>query len=163
MSVCVTAFLYIIGTWKNTNVAIKRIERKERHGLDKGYMVQLQQSLTEIKILNSRPHENILALYAYSFGGDAPCLVYQLMTNGSLQDKLLVKRKVEPLNWFQRHEIAKGVARGLQYLHSIGEKPLIHGDIKSANILLDKNFEPRIGDFGLAREGLEEDSMKVNS
>ncbi|XP_032674324.1 pelle-like serine/threonine-protein kinase pik-1 isoform X1 [Odontomachus brunneus] len=149
------------GTWKNTDVAIKRIERKGRNGSERereGYMVQLQQSLIEIKILDSRAHENILPLYAYSFGGDAPCLVYQLMRNGSLEDRLLVREKTKPLTWIQRHEIAKGTARGLQYLHTIGEKPLIHGDIKSANILLDKNFEPKIGDFGLAREGPENDS-----
>lgn len=126
-------------------------------------MLQLQQSLKEIKILNSRAHENILPLYAYSFGGEAPCLVYQLMKNGSLEAKLLLKDKTRPLMWIQRHEIAKGIARGLQYLHTIGEKPLIHGDIKSANILLDTNFEPKIGDFGLAREGPERDSMTVSN
>lgn len=101
-------------------------------------------------------------MYAYSLDGKSPCLVYQLMKNGSLEDRLLVKQKTQPLTWIQRHQIAKGTARGLQYLHTIGKKPLIHGDIKSANILLDKNFEPKIGDFGLAREGPEGDSMKVN-
>jgi len=63
----------------------------------------------------------------------------------------------------QRHEISKGIACGLQYLHTIGEKPLIHGDIKSANILLDKSFEPKIGDFGLAREGLKKENMKASN
>lgn len=101
-----------------------------------------------------------MSLYAYNLDGQVPCLVYQLMQNGSLEDNLLLKHKSRPLSWLQRHEIAKGTARGLQYLHTIGEKPLIHGDIKSANILLDKNLEPKIGDFGLAREG-EKDSMKV--
>ncbi|XP_015432237.1 PREDICTED: serine/threonine-protein kinase pelle [Dufourea novaeangliae] len=149
------------GTWKNTDVAIKKIEKRGADS-DESYVLQLQQSLREIKILNSCPHENILSLYAYSLDGRAPCLVYQLMKNGSLEDRLLVKQKTQPLTWIQRHEIAKGTARGLQYLHTIGGKPLIHGDIKSANILLDKNFEPRIGDFGLAREGPEKDSMKVS-
>lgn len=149
------------GTWKNTDVAIKKIERRGPES-DESYMLQLQQSLREIKILNSCPHENILPLYAYSLGGEAPCLVYQLMRNGSLEDRLLVKYKTQPLTWIQRHEIAKGMARGLQYLHTIGGKSLIHGDIKSANILLDRNFEPRIGDFGLAREGPKRDSMKVS-
>lgn len=149
------------GTWKNTDVAIKKIRQKGPDS-DESYILQLQQSLKEIKILNSRAHENILPLYAYSFGGEAPCLVYQLMKNGSLEDRLLLRQKTKPLTWIQRHEIAKGIARGLQYLHIIGEKPLIHGDIKSANILLDKNFEPRIGDFGLAREGPERDSMKIS-
>ncbi|KAL2739532.1 pelle-like serine/threonine-protein kinase pik-1 isoform X1 [Vespula maculifrons] len=148
------------GTWKNTNVAIKRLEYKKTNS-DESYLVQLQQSLKEIEILNSYPHENILSLYAYNLDGQVPCLVYQLMQNGSLEDNLLLKHKSRPLSWLQRHEIAKGTARGLQYLHTIGEKPLIHGDIKSANILLDKNLEPKIGDFGLAREG-EKDSMKVS-
>ncbi|CAL7951818.1 unnamed protein product [Xylocopa violacea] len=149
------------GTWKNTDVAIKKIEKRGADS-DESHMLQLQQSLREIKILNSCRHENILPLYAYSLDGKIPCLIYQLMKNGSLEDRLLVKQKTPPLSWIQRHEIAKGTARGLQYLHTIGEKPLIHGDIKSANILLDKNFEPRIGDFGLAREGPESDSMKVS-
>ncbi|XP_050453435.1 serine/threonine-protein kinase pelle isoform X2 [Cataglyphis hispanica] len=149
------------GIWKNTDVAIKKIRQKGPDS-DESYILQLQQSLKEIKILNSRAHENILPLYAYSFGGEAPCLVYQLMKNGSLEDRLLLRQKTKPLTWIQRHEIAKGIARGLQYLHIIGEKPLIHGDIKSANILLDKNFEPKIGDFGLAREGPERDSMKIS-
>jgi len=150
-----------IGTWKNTDVAIKKI-RKDSDS-DESYMFQLQQSLREIKILNSRAHENILPLYAYSFDGEMPCLVYQLMQNGSLEDRLLLRQKTKPLTWMQRHEISKGIARGLQYLHTIGEKPLIHGDVKSANILLDKNFEPKIGDFGLAREGLKKESMKVSN
>ncbi|XP_012254506.2 pelle-like serine/threonine-protein kinase pik-1 isoform X2 [Athalia rosae] len=149
------------GTWKNTQVAIKRIEQRgsatnERHA------IQLQQSLRELKILDSYRHDNILSLYAYSMGDDAPCLVYQFMPNGSLEDRLLLRRGTKPLSWLQRHEIAKGTARGLQFLHTIGDKPLIHGDIKSANILLDKNLEPRIGDFGLAREGAEKDYMKVS-
>lgn len=59
------------------------------------------------------------------------------------------------LNWPTRLNIAIGAARGLQFLHTnmIKGKPLVHGDIKSANILLDSKDEPRIGDFGLAREG----------
>ncbi|XP_015116319.1 serine/threonine-protein kinase pelle isoform X2 [Diachasma alloeum] len=149
------------GLWKNTEVAIKKIERKGPE-TDESYMQQLQQLLRELTILNSRPHENILSLYAFSMGGDAPCLVYQFMANGSLADRLQLRHGTQPLTWLERHEIAKGTARGLQYLHEIGEKPLIHGDIKSANILLDKNFEPRIGDFGLAREGSKEDSIKIS-
>lgn len=142
-------------------MAIKKIEPRGSD-YDESYALQLEQSFREIKILNSLPHENILPLYAYSIGGEAPCLVYQCMKNGSLEDRLHLKHGSYPLNWIQRQEIAKGIARGLQYLHTIHEKPLIHGDIKSANILLDKNFEPKIGDFGLAREGSLDDSLKVS-
>ncbi|XP_074110033.1 serine/threonine-protein kinase pelle [Cotesia typhae] len=149
------------GTWKNTDVAVKKIERRGPES-DDSYIIQLQQSLREIAILNSRPHDNILPIYAFSIGGQAPCLVYQFMKNGSLEDWISLRRRSPPLTWLQRHEIIKGIARGLQYLHTIGERPLIHGDIKSANILLDNSFEPRIGDFGLAREGPIKDFMKVS-
>lgn len=54
------------------------------------------------------------------------------------------------------------VHRGLQFLHTIGDKPLVHGDIKPANILLDKNDFPRIGDFGLAREGTHEEYVRIS-
>lgn len=104
-------------------------------------------------MLNSYRHDNILPLYGFSLGAEEPCLIYQYLPNGSLEDRLLCRQGSKPLSWFQRHNIATGTARGLQFLHTIGEKPLIHGDIKSANILLDSNFEPKIGDFGLAREG----------
>lgn len=113
----------------------------------------MQQSLGELRILNAVRHDNILPLYGYSLGGDFPCLVYQFMPNGSLEDRLLCRQGTYPLNWEHRFNIARGTARGLQFLHTMGDKPLIHGDIKSANILLDKNYEPKIGDFGLAREG----------
>lgn len=104
-------------------------------------------------MLNAYRHDNILPLYGYSVGGDDPCLIYQFMPNGSLEDRLLCRQGTPALSWSQRLSIAVGTARGLQFLHTINEKPLIHGDIKSANILLDSNYKPKIGDFGLAREG----------
>lgn len=104
-------------------------------------------------MLNSYRHDNILPLYGFSMDGEDPCLIYQYLPNGSLEDRLLCRQNTKPLSWHQRLNIATGTARGIQFLHTIGEKPLIHGDIKSANILLDLNFEPKIGDFGLAREG----------
>ncbi|XP_050440658.1 serine/threonine-protein kinase pelle-like isoform X2 [Adelges cooleyi] len=139
------------GIWKNTAVAIKRLEAQK--GAEQEFNVleaQRQQSLRELKYLNSCRHDNILSLYGFSIGGEKPCLVYQYMPNGSLEDRLQCRQQTKPLSWCQRYKIATGSARGLQFLHSM---VLIHGDIKSANILLDPYFEPRIGDFGLAREG----------
>lgn len=138
------------GTWKNTSVAIKRTKNSET---DENHSVQIQQILGELKMLNSYRHDNILPLYGFSMDGEDPCLIYQFMPNGSLEDRLLCRQNTKSLSWQQRLNIATGTARGIQFLHTIGEKPLIHGDIKSANILLDSNFEPKIGDFGLAREG----------
>ncbi|XP_025423067.1 serine/threonine-protein kinase pelle-like isoform X2 [Sipha flava] len=140
------------GIWKNTAVAVKRIE--PRKGADKKFdnLDAQRESLLELQYLSSCRHDNILPLYGFSIGGEKPCLVFQYMINGSLEDRLQCRNGTEPLIWYIRFKIATGTARGLQYLHKM-DKPLIHGDIKSGNILLDQYFEPRIGDFGLAREG----------
>ncbi|XP_051138473.1 receptor-like serine/threonine-protein kinase At2g45590 [Andrographis paniculata] len=96
-------------------------------------------------------------------------LVYELMENGSLQDCLFHENIVELRSWNKRFSIALNIARGLEYLHHYCDPPIIHGDIKPSNILLDGNFSAKLGDFGLARfkiedlkkEGLMEDIGSV--
>jgi len=72
------------------------------------------------------------------------------MPNGSLDNYLYNQPKVR-LNWSQRFRIIKGVASGLVYLHEEWEKVVIHRDIKASNVLLDSEFNARLGDFGLSR------------
>nr|CAH0113726.1 unnamed protein product [Daphnia galeata] len=79
------------GSWKNTQVAVKRMENAWP------VLFPMQQSMGELNILNAVRHDNILPLYGYSLGGDFPCLVYQFMPNGSLEDRLLC-RQVPLLN-----------------------------------------------------------------
>ncbi|CAH1966088.1 unnamed protein product [Acanthoscelides obtectus] len=143
------------GTWKCTQVAIKRLE--QRLSKPDSDMEQMRQSFTELHCLNSYRHDNVLPLYGYSIGGPHPCLIYQYMAGGSLDQRLRTNDPSRVLSWPTRLNIAVGSARGLQFLHTnmINGKPLVHGDIKSANILLDPNDQPRIGDFGLARAGPE--------
>lgn len=123
------------GRWKYTEVAIKRIEY---HGAaddtKKNAKVQMKQSLNELRYLNSCRHDNILPLYGFSIDGKEPCLVYQFMAGGSLESRL--KNVEKPLTFKQRQRIIIGTARGLQYLHTFNIKPLIHGDIKPANVFL---------------------------
>ncbi|XP_031632740.1 serine/threonine-protein kinase pelle-like [Contarinia nasturtii] len=135
------------GKWKHTEVAIKRINCK---GYDKSATTKkrLKQILIEMRFLNKNRHDNILPLYGYSFDGSSACLVYQLMPNGCLAECL--RQKKSPLTYEQRLNIAIGTARGLQFIHTFNKRATIHGDIKSANILLDNNLQPKIGDFGLA-------------
>lgn len=140
------------GFWKNTKVAIKRIKKQSNPGFTSLEEAKLQQSYAELRTLNKYRHDNILPLYGYSELDDGLCLIYQFMVNGSLEDRLLRKDGTAPLTWKQRLQIARGSACGIQFLHTC-DKLIIHGDIKSANILLDANLEPKIGDFGLAREG----------
>ncbi|KAI3458235.1 hypothetical protein Pfo_014898 [Paulownia fortunei] len=83
-------------------------------------------------------------------------LIYELMENGSLQDCLFHKKSEELRSWDKRFLIALNIARGLEYLHHYCDPPIIHGDIKPSNILLDGGFNAKIGDFGLARFKVED-------
>uniref|UniRef100_A0A914ZG23 non-specific serine/threonine protein kinase n=3 Tax=Parascaris univalens TaxID=6257 RepID=A0A914ZG23_PARUN len=140
------------GSWKHTQVAVKRIQAKGDSGIEHE-KERLRQSLQELRTLAKYRHDNILPLYGYSLDGPEPCLVYQYMANGSLEDRILCRKGTPPLTWAQKRNIAEGSARGLHFLHSIARAPIIHGDVKSANILLDKYLEPKLGDFGLSRDG----------
>ncbi|XP_060876389.1 uncharacterized protein LOC132949489 isoform X2 [Metopolophium dirhodum] len=154
------------GNWRHTDVAIKRLKAEglaekvvNMHTLGDGL---LQNPSKEIMYLNAVKHDNVLSMYGFCFHSTGSCLIYQFMANGSLEDRLQCKSGTNPLSWKMRGNIATGIARGLQFLHNV-ETPLIHGDIKSANILLDSNLEPRIGDFGLARTGpLQEQLINKN-
>ncbi|EDW82945.1 uncharacterized protein Dwil_GK22593 [Drosophila willistoni] len=142
------------GEWKQLDVAIKRMNYRHPN-IDKN-KIELQQSYNELKYLNTIRHDNVLALYGYSINGEHPCLVYQLMKGGSLEYRLKAPRyrqSMTPMSWQQRLSICLGTAKGIYFLHTARSTPLIHGDIKPANILLDQCLQPKIGDFGLAREG----------
>ncbi|VDK84327.1 unnamed protein product [Litomosoides sigmodontis] len=144
------------GTWEQTEVAVKRIQAtKEYEAEDE----QIRQSLQELRMLSKYRHDNILPLYAYSLDGPQPCLLYQYMSNGSLFD-CLFRRKPMVLTWSQRVSVMVGCARALHYLHSVAKNPIIHGDVKSANILLDKHLDPKLGDFGLCRDSFSKDYWK---
>ncbi|URD81760.1 STYKc [Musa troglodytarum] len=78
-------------------------------------------------------------------------LVYELMHNGSLQNALLDRRSPELLDWARRFALVIDVACGLNFLHAVCDPPVIHGDIKPSNILLDAHLSAKISDFGLAR------------
>ncbi|XP_064473921.1 uncharacterized protein LOC135388350 isoform X2 [Ornithodoros turicata] len=149
------------GLWKDTTVAIKRLHLHEKDS-DVRQEQNMKQSLTELRVLQSFRFDSILPLYGVSLDGPEPCIVYQYMKNGSLEDRLRCKNNTPPLNWNQRGVIAKGTARGLHFLHTfLKGQPHIHGDIKSANILLDLNLEPKIGDFGLTKAGPPTDMTHI--
>lgn len=103
------------GVWKFTEVAIKRIERGtdiRGNGAAEINKLQLQQSLNELRFLNACRHDNILPIYGYAISSTTvePCLVYQLMIGGSLEQRLSAKEG-KRLTWEQRLNIARGTAR----------------------------------------------------
>ncbi|KAI3460098.1 hypothetical protein Pfo_016761 [Paulownia fortunei] len=104
----------------------------------------------EVQTLSSIRHINVVKLYCSISSEDSSLLVYEYMPNGSLWDRLHTCKKLE-LDWETRYEIALGAAKGLEYLHHGCDRPVIHRDVKSSNILLDEHLKPRIADFGLAK------------
>ncbi|CAN6169692.1 unnamed protein product [Urochloa humidicola] len=130
-------------------VAVKRIwnSRKVDEKLDKEFE-------SEVKVLGSIRHNNIVKLLCCISSQEAKLLVYEYMENGSL-DRWLHRREREgapaPLDWPTRLAIAIDAAKGLSYMHHDCAQPIVHRDVKSSNILLDPEFQAKIADFGLAR------------
>ncbi|XP_043943347.1 interleukin-1 receptor-associated kinase 4 [Protopterus annectens] len=132
------------GCFNSRLVAVKRLAALPLFSLQE-LKIQFDQ---EIETMANCRHENLVEMIGFSNDSDHPCLVYDYMPNGSLMDRLACLDNTPPLSWYSRCKIAQGTARGLLYLHSNHH---IHRDVKSANILLNDNFVPKISDFGLAR------------
>ncbi|KAK7320314.1 hypothetical protein VNO77_29677 [Canavalia gladiata] len=108
--------------------------------------------LAELSIIAGLRHKNLVQLQGWCVEKGELLLVYDFMPNGSL-DRMLYKEpeRGKLLAWSHRLNIAIGLASVLVYLHQECEQRVIHRDIKSGNILLDGNLNPRLGDFGLAK------------
>uniref|UniRef100_A0A251SY18 Putative serine/threonine-protein kinase, active site protein n=1 Tax=Helianthus annuus TaxID=4232 RepID=A0A251SY18_HELAN len=104
----------------------------------------------ELKIICNVHHRHLIRILGYCNKGPSLFPVHEYMDNGSL-DQFLYGDKSMNLNWRQRFEIIYGTARGLAYLHEQYHVTIIHRDIKTRNILLDNEFQPKIAEFGLLR------------
>ncbi|XP_050783192.1 interleukin-1 receptor-associated kinase 1 isoform X1 [Gopherus flavomarginatus] len=133
---------------RNTDYAVKRL--KEDAELD--WSSIRSSFLTEVEKLSRFRHPNIVEFGGFCAERDHFCLIYVFMPNGSLEDRLSGQGGRPLLSWAQRLEVLVGTARAVQFLHR-DTPSLIHGDVKSSNILLDGALHPRLGDFGLARAG----------
>ncbi|XP_042405859.1 probable LRR receptor-like serine/threonine-protein kinase At1g05700 [Zingiber officinale] len=107
--------------------------------------------LAEARNLTRIHHKNLVSLVGYCKDGSYLALVYEYMPLGSLQENLRGKAHSPGLTWAERLHIAHQAAQGLDYLHRGCEKPIIHGDVKSSNILLGESLETKIADFGLSK------------
>ncbi|KAF9591599.1 hypothetical protein IFM89_004828 [Coptis chinensis] len=113
-----------------------------------------EEFINEVASISRTSHVNIVNLLGYCFEGSKRALVYEYMSNGSLEKHIYVEKPPEPyshLGWETLHQIAVGIARGLEYLHRGCNTRILHFDIKPHNILLDEEFRPKISDFGLAK------------
>ncbi|KAF8396046.1 hypothetical protein HHK36_017658 [Tetracentron sinense] len=131
----------------NMEIAVKRLSKESRHGK--------QEFLAEVTTISRLRHKNLVKLIGWCYESKELLLVYELMPKGSLDklifsDESLIAEAVI-LCWENRHNIICGVASALDYLHNGCEKRVLHRDVKSSNIMLDSEFNARLGDFGLAR------------
>lgn len=135
------------GTLLKTQVAVKKLDQNRNQGH--------KEFKAELTSLSRFRHPNIVTILGYAEEGEECCLVYEFLVNGSLRDRLDKKNGTPPLTWEQRESIALNVALGMSYLQNADpERPLFHLDLKSANILLDVNFQPKVSDFGLTRRAV---------
>ncbi|KAJ6807301.1 receptor protein kinase TMK1 [Iris pallida] len=115
----------------------------------------LKEFISEIEIVTALHHKNIISLIGFCLEDENLMLVYDLLLKGSLEETIHGDKENEDarsLTWAERYKIALGVAEALDYLHDSGSTaPVIHRDVKSSNILLSEDFEPRLCDFGLAK------------
>ncbi|KAJ6808192.1 calcium/calmodulin-regulated receptor-like kinase 2 isoform X2 [Iris pallida] len=106
---------------------------------------------TEVLLLSRLHHRNLVNLLGYCVDKGERMLIYEFMTNGSL-DGLLYGDGPRNLSWEERLLIALDISRGIEYLHEGAVPPVIHRDLKSSNILLDKSMSAKVADFGLSKE-----------
>ncbi|VFQ60477.1 unnamed protein product [Cuscuta campestris] len=123
--------------------------RGEKTAIKKMDMQASKEFLAELKVLTNVHHLNLVRLIGYCVEGSL-FLVYEYIENGNLSEHLRGTGR-DPLTWSSRVQIALDSARGLEYIHEHTVPVYIHRDIKSANILIDKNFHAKVADFGLTK------------
>ncbi|RWR96268.1 Protein kinase domain-containing protein [Cinnamomum micranthum f. kanehirae] len=141
--------------YDGTIIAVKQLSSKSKQGN--------REFVNEIGMISALQHPNLVKLYGCCIEGNQLLLVYEYMENNSLARALFgMEEQQLKLDWPTRHHICVGIARGLAYLHEESRLKIVHRDIKATNVLLDKDLNPKISDFGLAKL-FEEENTHINT
>ncbi|XP_071725938.1 probable LRR receptor-like serine/threonine-protein kinase At1g53440 [Rutidosis leptorrhynchoides] len=134
-----------------SEIAVKQLSSRSKQGN--------REFVTEIGMISALQHPNLVKLYGCCIEGKELLLVYEYLENNSLA-RALFGREDQKLNldWSTRKKICMGIARGLAYLHEESRLKIVHRDIKATNVLLDKDLNAKISDFGLAKLDEEENT-----
>ncbi|XVF79047.1 hypothetical protein PTKIN_Ptkin14bG0188400 [Pterospermum kingtungense] len=138
-----------------TMIAVKQLSARSRQGN--------REFVTELGMISALQHPYLVKLYGCCIEGNQLLLIYEYLENNSLARALFGPEEFRlKLDWPTRKKICIGIARGLAYLHEESRLKIVHRDIKATNVLLDKNLNPKISDFGLAKLH-EEDNTHIST
>ncbi|KAJ0869420.1 putative protein kinase RLK-Pelle-DLSV family [Helianthus annuus] len=138
-----------------TLMAVKQLSSKSKQGN--------REFLNELGMISALQHPHLVKLYGCCIEGNQLLLAYEYMENNSLARALFGPKEWQlALDWPTRYRICIDIARGLAFLHEESRLKIVHRDIKATNVLLDKDLNAKISDFGLAKLD-EEDNTHIST